>query len=87
MFRAPSTLPFAPRRKKQTPAHMLVLMGVTGLGVAGAGPFWGFNVNTPGHSPIVPEAPVAGMGLGLIGVVLLASSVYMLLSRLAGQRE
>jgi lysozyme len=84
MFRAPSTLPFARRRKKAAPAPVLVLMGLTGLGVAGAAPMWGFSVNAPGHSPIVPDAQIAGMGVGLAGVALLAASVYLLLSRLAG---
>ena len=87
MFRAPSTSPFAPRRRKTAPAPVLVLMGLTGLGVAGAGPFWGFSANVPGHPPIVPDAQIAGMGLGLVGVGLLAASVYMLLSRLAGSND
>jgi lysozyme len=87
MFRAPSTLPFARRRKPKAPAPVLVLMGLTGLGVAGAGPFWGFSANAPGHSPIIPDAQIAGMGLGLLGAGLLAASVYMLLTRLAGQSE
>ncbi|MGZ3369704.1 MAG: glycoside hydrolase family protein [Caulobacteraceae bacterium] len=86
MYRAPSTLPFA-RRRKKAPAPMLVLMGLTGLGVAGAGPFWGFSANIPGHSPIMPDAEIAGMGLGLAGAGLLAASIYMLLTRLAGQSE
>jgi lysozyme len=86
MFRAPSTLPFS-RRKKAAPAPVLVLMGLTGLGVAGAGPFWGFSANVPGHLPIIPDAQIAGMGVGLVGVSLLAASVYMLLSRLAGQND
>jgi lysozyme len=87
MFRAPSASPFARRRKKPAPAPALVLMGLTGLGVAGAGPIWGFNVNAPGHVPIIPDAPIAGMGLGVVGAGLLAASVYMLLARLAGQSE
>jgi lysozyme len=87
MFRAPSTLPFARRRKQAAPAPVLVLMGLTGLGVAGAGPVWGFSVNAPGHSPIIPEAPIAGMSVGLAGVALLAASVYLLLSRLAGHND
>jgi len=87
MFRAPSTAPFARRRKKPAPAPVLVLMGLTGLGVAGAGPFWGFSANAPGHLPIVPDAQLAGMGVGLAGVGLLAASVYMLLARLAGQND
>jgi lysozyme len=87
MFRAPSTSPFARRKKKPTPAPALVLMGLTGLGVAGAGPLWGFSVNAPGHAPIIPDAPIAGMGLGVLGAGLLAMSVYMLLGRLAGQSE
>jgi hypothetical protein len=87
MFRAPSTLPFARRRKAGAPAPVLVLMGLTGLGVAGAGPFWGFSANAPGHSPIVPEAELAGAGLGLLGAGLLAASVYMLLTRLAGRTD
>jgi lysozyme len=86
MFRAPSTSPFA-RRKKPAPASALVLMGLTGLGVAGAGPIWGFSVNAPGHLPIIPDAPIAGVGLGVAGAGLLAASVYMLLARLAGQSE
>jgi hypothetical protein len=87
MFRAPSTLPFARRRKARAPAPVLVLMGLTGLGVAGAGPFWGFSANSPGHSPIVPDAEIAGAGLGLLGAGLLAASVYMLLTRLAGRTD
>jgi len=87
MFRAPSVSPFARRRKKPAPASALVLMGLTGLGVAGAGPIWGFSVNAPGHSPIIPDAPIAGVSLGLVGAGLLAASVYMLLARLAGQSE
>jgi lysozyme len=87
MFRAPATSPFARRRKKPAPASALVLMGLTGLGVAGAGPIWGFSVNAPGHVPIVPDAPIAGVGLGVAGAGLLAASVYMLLARLAGQSE
>jgi lysozyme len=87
MFRAPSTSPFARRRKKPAPASALVLMGLTGLGVAGAGPIWGFSVNAPGHLPIIPDAPIAGVGLGVAGAGLLAASVYMLLARLAGQSE
>ena len=87
MFRAPSTSPLARRRKKPAPAPALVLMGLTGLGVAGAGPMWGFNVNAPGHYPIIPDAPIAGLGVGLLGAGLLAASVYMLLGRLAGQSE
>ena len=86
MFRAPSTSPFA-RRKKPAPAPALVLMGLTGLGVAGAGPIWGFSANLPGHYPIIPDAPIAGLGVGLLGAGLLAASVYMLLGRLAGQSE
>jgi lysozyme len=86
MFRAPSTSPFA-RRKKPAPAPALVLMGLTGLGVAGAGPIWGFSANAPGHSPIIPDAEIAGMGLGVLGAVLLAASLYMLIARLAGQSE
>lgn len=86
MFRAPSTVPFS-RRKKPASAPALVLMGLTGLGVAGAGPFWGFSTNAPGHSPIIPDAQIAGMGVGLVGIGLLAASVYMLLSRLAGQND
>jgi lysozyme len=87
MFRAPSNSPLARRRKKPAPAPALVLMGLTGLGVAGAGPFWGFSANMPGHSPIIPDAQIAGMGLGVLGAGLLAVSVYMLLGRLAGQSE
>jgi lysozyme len=88
MFRAPSTLPFARRaRKKRANAPALVLMGLTGLGVAGAGPIWGFSANAPGHAPIVPDAEIAGMGVCLVGVGLLAASVYMLLARLAGQND
>ena len=87
MFRAPSTSPFARRRKKPAPAPALVLMGLTGLGVAGAGPIWGFSANAPGHLPIIPDAPIAGVGLGVAGAALLAASVYMLLVRLAGQSE
>jgi lysozyme len=87
MFRAPSVSPFARRRKKPAPASALVLMGLTGLGVAGAGPIWGFSVDAPGHAPIIPDAPIAGVGLGLVGAGLLAASVYMLLARLAGQSE
>jgi lysozyme len=87
MFRAPSTLPFSRRHKKAAPAPVLVLMGLTGLGVAGAGPVWGFSVNAPGQAPIVPDAPIAGMGVGLAGVALLAASVYLLLSRLAGAND
>jgi hypothetical protein len=37
--------------------------------------------------PIIPDAPIAGMGLGVVGAGLLAASVYMLLARLAGQSE
>jgi lysozyme len=82
MFRAPSTLPFSRRnRKKRANAPALVLMGLTGLGVAGAGPIWGFS------SPMVPDAEIAGMGVCLAGVGLLAASVYMLLARLAGQND
>ncbi len=87
MFRAPSTLPFSRRRKNRAPAPVLVLMGLTGLGVAGAGPFWGFSANSPGHLPIVPDPEIAGMGLGLVGAGLLAASVYMLLTRLAGRAD
>jgi lysozyme len=87
MFRAPSTLPFSRRHKKPAPAPVLVLMGLTGLGVAGAGPVWGFSVNAPGQAPIVPDAQIAGMGVGLAGVALLAASVYLLLSRLAGAND
>jgi lysozyme len=87
MFRAPATSPFARRKKKPAPAPALVLMGLTGLGVAGAGPFWGFSANAPGHSPIIPDAELAGMGLGVLGAGLLAVAVYMLLGRLAGQSE
>jgi lysozyme len=87
MFRAPSASPFARRKKKPAPASALVLMGLTGLGVAGAGPIWGFSVNAPGHLPMIPDAPIAGVGLGLAGAGLLAGSVYMLLARLAGQSE
>ena len=82
MFRAPSAAPFARRHKKRAPAPVLVLMGLTGLGVAGAGPFWGFTANA-----LVPDAEIAGMGVGLAGVGLLAASVYMLLARLAGQND
>ncbi len=77
----------ARRRKKPAPAPALVLMGLTGLGVAGAGPLWGFSVNAPGHYPIIPDAPIAGLGVGILGAGLLAASVYMLLGRLAGQSE
>jgi lysozyme len=87
MFRAPSTLPFSRRHKKAAPAPVLVLMGLTGLGVAGAGPVWGFSVNAPGQAPLVPDAQIAGMGVGLAGVALLAASVYLLLSRLAGAND
>src|SRR5215469_11068503 len=87
MFRAPAASPFARRRKKPAPAPALVLMGLTGLGVAGAGPIWGFSVNVAGHAPIIPDAPIAGLGLGLFGAGVLAASVYMLLARLAGQSE
>ena len=87
MFRAPSTSPFARRPKKKAPAPALVLMGLTGLGVAGAGPIWGFSMNAPGHSPIIPDAQIAGLGVGVLGAGLLAASVYLLLGRLAGQSE
>lgn len=87
MFRAPSVSPFARRRKKPAPAPAVVLMGLTGLGVAGAGPIWGFSANAPGHSPIIPDAQIAGMGLGVLGAGLLAASLYMLIARLAGQSE
>ncbi|HEY4030256.1 MAG TPA: lysozyme [Caulobacteraceae bacterium] len=87
MFRAPATTPFSRRGKPRAPAPAIVLMGLTGLGVAGAGPVWGFGANAPGHSPIIPDAQIAGMGLGLLGAGLLAASVYMLLHRLAGQSE
>jgi lysozyme len=87
MFRAPSTSPLARQRKRPAPAPALVLMGLTGLGVAGAGPIWGFSANAPGHSPIIPDAEIAGMGLGVLGAGLLAASLYMLIARLAGQSE
>ena len=87
VFRAIPEGPVGRRRKAQTSAPMLVLMGLTGLGVAGAGPFWGFSANAPGHSPILPDPQMAGLGLALIGVSLLAASVYMLLTRLAGHSE
>lgn len=85
MFRSIPDGPVGRRRKARAPAPVLVLMGLTGLGVAGAGPFWGFSVNAPGHMPIIPDAQVAGMGLGLAGIGLLAASVYLLLTRLAGR--
>ena len=87
IFRAIPEGPVGRRRKAQAPAPVLVLMGLTGLGVAGAGPFWGFSANVPGHSPIVPDPQMAGLGLGLAGVGLLAASVYMLLARLAGHGD
>ena len=85
IFRAIPDGPVGRRRKPQAPAPVLVLMGLTGLGVLGAGPFWGFSANVPGHSPIVPDPQMAGLGLGLAGAGLLAASVYMLLTRLAGR--
>lgn len=75
------------RKKPRAPAPVLVLMGLTGLGVAGAGPFWGFSANTPGHSPLVPDPQMAGLGLGVFGVGLLAASVYLLLTRLTGHGD
>jgi lysozyme len=69
------------KKKNRTPEPVLALVGVTGLMVFAAGLFWAFNAKASERLPIPVDPVTTGWVLGLVGVALAASSVYVLLNR------
>jgi lysozyme len=74
------------KKKARTPEPVLALMGVIGLAVFATG-IMAFNARASERLPLLADPVAAGWGLGLIGVALVASSVYFLLNRLGGKGE
>jgi lysozyme len=66
---------------------VLVLMGLIGLAVFATGVFWAFNARASDRFTVLPDPMVTGWALGLVGVALAASSVYLLLTRLGARRD
>jgi lysozyme len=74
-------------KKSHTPEPVLALVGLIGLAVFATGIFWGFNAKASERLPLLADPVTTGWGLGLVGVALVASSVYFLLNRLGGRGE
>jgi lysozyme len=77
----------ARHRKKGASEPLLALVGLIGMGVFGAGIFWGFSAKAAQRLPLGADPVAAGWGLGLLGVALAASSIYFLLNRLGSKSE
>jgi lysozyme len=78
----------APKRKKgRAPGSVLALMGLIGLAVFVAGIFWGFNARAAARVTILPDPVMTGWVLGLVGVALAATSIYLLLNRLGAKGD
>jgi len=75
------------RRKARTPGSVLALMGLIGLAVFVAGIFWGFNARAAARVTILPDPVMTGWVLGLVGVALAATSIYLLLNRLGAKGD
>jgi lysozyme len=82
---ASETVAARARKKEQAPAAGLVVMGLAGLIVFAYGAYQSFNAGAqragPGGDPVA-----IGWALGVVGVVMIASAVYLLLRRLGGKR-
>ncbi len=68
-----------------TPA--LIGLGIIGLVVFAAAIIWGFNVRHSGDVGLFSPSTLIGWGLGITGIVCVASAVYFLLERLGGREE
>jgi hypothetical protein len=67
--------------KGLTPITLWIGAGVLGLMVFAGGIFFGFSNKSSGSGGMI------GIGLGLVGIALVATAVYFLLERLGGREE
>jgi lysozyme len=72
-------------RSAVSPTLLWAGLALFGLVVFAAGIFWGFSPDTADEGDIAPAA--IGWGLGLIGILCVATAVYFLLDRLSGDDE
>jgi lysozyme len=77
----------AKTKKTGAPGPVLALMGLIGLAVFIAGIFWTFNAKAAARVPNLPDPVTTGWVLGLVGVALAASSIYLLLNRLGAKND
>ena len=79
----------ARRQKSQPPSPVVAALGVAGLGVAGAGVLWGVSAHASERMPLplLQDPATAGWGVGVVGAGIVASSVYVLIKRLAARGE
>lgn len=68
-----------------SPTLLWAGVAVLGLAIFAAGIFWGFNPRGAEDTGVLPV--VIGWGLGLIGILCVATAVYFLLDRLSGPEE
>lgn len=68
-----------------SPTLLWAGLAVLGLAIFAAGIFWGFSPGTAADGSVAPIA--IGWGLGLIGILCVATAVYFLLDRLSGPEE
>ncbi len=68
-----------------SPGLLWAGLAVLGLAIFAAGVFWGFSPDAAAAGAVAPIA--IGWGLGLIGILCVATAVYFLLDRLSGPEE
>jgi lysozyme len=69
------------KKKEQAPTAGFAAMGAAGLIVFAYGAYWSFNAATI-HAGAGNDPVAVGWALGVVGVVMVAGSVYLLLRRL-----
>jgi lysozyme len=75
------------KARARTPGPVLALLGVIGLAVFTAGILWAFNAKASPRFANLPDPLMAGWAMGLVGVALAASSVYLLLRRMGAKGD
>ena len=73
--------------RTRTPEPVLALLGVIGLVVFTTGILWAFNAKAAPRFANLPDPLMAGWAMGLAGVALAASSVYLLLRRMGAKGD